>query len=263
MKPLWEGAISFGLILIPVKLYKATKERKPDFHLVREKDLCPIKYMRVCKLTGEEIPYNEIVKSYEYQKGDYIILHDEDFKKAYLKRTENIEIVEFTDEDKIDSKYYEQPYYIEPEKGASKVYALLREALKRTKKVGVAKYVLHNLEHLGVLKVENEILVLNQIRFDSEIRKPADLKIPAGENMSDKEIDTAIMLIDQLSAPFKPEDFKDTYTEEIKKAIEEKIKTGKITEKVPIESGKQGEVINLLEKLRKSLEEAKKKKKAS
>ena len=258
MKPLWEGAISFGLILIPVKLYKATEERKPDFHLVREKDLCPVKYMRVCKYSGEEVPFSEIAKSYEYRKGDYIILHDEDFRKAYTKRSENIEIVAFADAAEIDSKYFEQPYYLEPEKGASKVYALLREALKRTKKAGMAKYVLHNLQHLGILKVEDELLILNQIRFESELRKPEGLKIPAYEEMAEKEIEIAIMLIDQLTTPFKPEDFKDTFSEEIKKIIEEKVRTGKISSIGQSQPEKPAEVIDLLEKLRLSLEEAKK-----
>ena len=259
MKPLWEGAISFGLILIPVKLYKATEERKPDFHLIREKDLCPVKYMRVCKFSGEEVPFSEIAKSYEYRKGDYIILHDEDFRKAYAKRSENIEIVAFADAAEIDSKYFEQPYYLEPEKGASKVYALLREALKRTKKAGIAKYVLHNLQHLGILNVDGELLILNQIRFESELRKPEGLKIPAYEKMAEKEIEIAIMLIDQLSTPFKPEDFKDTFSEEIKKIIEEKVKTGNISSIDEFQPEKPAEVIDLLEKLKLSLEEAKKK----
>lgn len=259
MKPLWEGAISFGLILIPVKLFKATEDRKPNFNLVREKDLCPIKYMRVCKLSGEEVPYNEIAKSYEYQKGDQIVLHDEDFKKAYTKRSENIEIVEFVDIAEIDSKYFEKPYYVEPEKGASKVYALLREALKRTKKAGLAKFTLHNLQHMGVLKVENNLLILNQIRFENEFRKPEGLKIPADEKISGKEIDTAIMLIDQLSSTFKPEDFKDTYSTEIKKMIKEKLKTGKITPIKEPEAKKPAGVIDLMEKLKLSLEKAKEK----
>jgi DNA end-binding protein Ku len=257
LRPIWEGAISFGLILIPIKLYKATQERSPGFHLVDSDSLCPVKYIRVCKYTGEEIPYDKIAKSYEYSKGDYVILHDEDFKKAFKKRTENIEIVEFTDAGGIDSKYFEQPYYLEPAKGAAKVYALLKEALKRTGKAGVARYVLHNLEHLGILKAEKDLLILNQIRFDSEIRKTADLKIPAVENISENEINTAIMLIDQLTTSFKPEDFNDTYSEEIKKAIEEKKKTGSITLKSSYEESQEpGQVMDLLEKLKLSLVKA-------
>src|SRR4030043_227158 len=207
MRPLWQGAISFGLILIPVKMYKATKERSLDFHLVREGDLCPIKYARVCKSTGEEVPYDKIAKSYEYQKGDQVIFHDEDFKKFYSKRTETIEVTEFANEAEIDMKYYEQPYFLEPEKGADKVYALLREALKKSKKVGIARYVLHNLEHLGVIK---------------------------------------------------PEKFKDTYTEELKEAIAKKSKSKTVsvpgTRKV---KDKPTEVVDLLGKLRKSLQDVK------
>ncbi len=257
MKPLWEGSISFGLILIPVKLYKATEDRKPVFHLVREKDMCPITYTKVCKATGEEVPFSEIVKSYEYRKGDSVILKDEDFKKAYTKRSENLEIMEFTDELQIQSRYYEQPYYIEPAKGAAKVYSLLREALKKTGKVGIAKYVLHNLEHLGVLKAQGDFLILNQIRFESEFRDPVDLNIPSDEKMADKEIALAVMLIDQLSAPFKPQDFRDTFNDEINKIIEEKIKTGKVNSIEFEETGKPAEVIDLMQKLKQSLKESK------
>ncbi len=258
MRPLWEGSISFGLILIPIKLYKATDERKPGFRLVRKDDLCPIKYVRVCRSTGEEVPYDQIAKSYEYRKGDYIILEDEDFKKATKKRTDNIEIVSFADIDQIDSKYYQKPYYVEPAKGAGKVYALLREALARTKKAGIAKYVLRNLENLGVLKPEGDMLVLNQIRFQSEIREPEDLKLPQQVELQENEIKTAVMLIEQLTSPFKPEDYKDTYAEEIRTAIEEKAKTGQVTARAE-EEEKPGEVVDLLGTLKKSLEEAKKK----
>jgi len=257
MKPIWEGSISFGLILIPVKLYKATENRKPVFHLVREKDLCPITYSKVCKATGEEVPFSEIVKTYEYQKGNNVIFKDEDFKKVYSKRSESLEIIEFTDEAQVDSRYYEQPYYIEPSKGAAKVYALLREALRKTGKVGIAKYVLHNLEHLGVLKVQGDLILLIQIRFESEFRDPLDLNIPSEEKTTKKEIDLAIMLIDQLSAEYKPQDFKDTFNDEIKKIIDEKIKTGRISSAEPAEVQKHAEVVDLMQKLKQSLEEAK------
>jgi DNA end-binding protein Ku len=256
MKPLWEGAISFGLILIPVKMYKASEDRKPDFHLVREEDSCPVKYLRVCKYTGEEIPYDKIAKSYEPEKGEQIIFNDDDFRKAFKKRTENIEIVEFVSIDEIDSKYFQQPYYLEPAKGASKVYALLREALGRSGKAGIAKYVIHNLEHLGVLKTENDVLVLNQIRYFSELRQSRDLKIPSGENLEEREVNTAIMLISQLTSFFKPEEFKDTYSEEIKKAIEEKKITGRIVPKETETGAQDGETVDLMEKLKKSLEMA-------
>ncbi len=263
MRPLWEGAITFGLILIPVRMFKATEDRKPDFHLVREDDNCPIKYMRVCKSTGEEVPFDKIIKSYEYKKGSFITLDDEDFKKAYSKRTENIEIVQFCPESEIETKYFEQPYYLEPGKSAAKVYSLLREALKKSGMVGVSRYVLHNLEHLGILKAEKDLLILNKIRFQSEIRDTADLNIPPENKLSQKEVETAIMLIDQLSAAFNPADFRDNYTKELKLLIEEKIKTGKIssTEEKVLE--KPGEIVDLMSKLKQSLDEARMKKNAS
>ncbi len=263
MRPIWEGAISFGLILIPVKLYKATEERKPIFHFAGKEDLCPVKYIKVCKFTGEEISPDKIARTYEYRKGEQILFDDEDFKKAYKKRSENIEILEFTGLNEIDTKFYEQPYYLEPSKSSSKVYSLLREALKRTGKAGVAKYVLHNLEHLGVLTVDEDILILNQIRFSTEFKKPENIQIPLTENMAEKEIETAIMLIDQLTMPFKPDDFSDTYAEEIKKAIEEKVRTGKFSVKADEPAEKPGKVLDLMEKLKLSLEEAKKKKNVS
>jgi len=259
LKPLWEGAISFGLILIPVKLYKATDEQKPVFHLVREKDLCPITYTRVCKYTGEEVPYSEIARGYQYQQGSQVILHDDDFRQAYKKRSENIEIISFVNEAEIDTKYFEQPYYIEPQKGASKVYALLNEALKKTKKAGIATYVFHNIQHLGVLKSSQDMLMLNQIRFESDFRQTKDLNIPALEGLSQKEIDIAIMLIEQLSAPFEPSGYNDTYRDEIAKMIDEKIKTGKVNPIEKAQPERPAEVIDLLEKLKSSLEEAKKK----
>ncbi|MDD3521209.1 MAG: Ku protein [Actinomycetota bacterium] len=263
MRPIWEGSLSFGLILIPVKLYKATVERKPIFHFVGKDDLCPVKYVKVCKFTGEEIPFDKIARTYEYRKGEQILLDDKDFKKAYKKRSENIEILEFTGLNEIDLKLFEQPYYLEPAKGAAKVYSLLREALKKTGKAGIAKFVLHNLEHLGVLMVDEDILILNQIRFSTEIRTHENIQIPLPENMNEKELDTAIMLIDQLTMPFNSNDFLDTYSEEIKKAIEEKAKTGKFSVKPDEPTPKPGKVLDLMEKLKLSLEEAKKKKNVS
>jgi DNA end-binding protein Ku len=261
MRPMWSGAISFGLIYIPVKMYKATGERHLDFHLYRKGDLCPVQYARVCKATGEKIDFSDIVRGYEYQKGDVVILHDKDFSKAYSKRTETIEIMEFVESSEIDSKYYEKPYYLEPEKGAEKVYYLLVEALKRSKKVGIARFVLRDLEHLGVLKEENGILIVNQIRFVSEIRKPDELNIPAKQKIAKQELDMAIQLIDQLSQPFDPGKHKDTYSEVLKKAIKSKSGSG-TTMAISAETG-PAEVIDLLDKLRQSLKNAKEKENVS
>src|SRR5215211_1486354 len=143
MRALWTGSLSFGLINIPMKLYSATQEHGLNFDMLHKKDLSPIRYARICKADGKEIPYKDIVKGYEYQKGDYVVLVEEDFKRANIKKTKSIEMIEFTKESEINPLYYEKPYYLEPDKGADKAYVLLREALLKSKKVGIAKFVLH------------------------------------------------------------------------------------------------------------------------
>lgn len=260
MRSIWSGAISFGLIHIPVKLYTAVEEKALDFDMLRREDLCPIRYARVCRDSGEEVPYEHIVKGYEYRKGDYVVLEDEDFKKANVRKTQTIDIVEFVDEHEIDSKLLEKPYYLEPTKQARKAYALLREALKRTSKVALGKYVLRNREHLVLLKTEGDLIVLEQMRFVDEIRKPTGLDVPAGDEATDRELDVAIKLIDQLTEPFKPEQFHDTYREELERVIAEKAqgKTPKPRGEKPIPT----EVPDLMAKLRASLEQARKQKTA-
>jgi DNA end-binding protein Ku len=258
---MWSGAVSFGLIYIPVKMYKATEERRVDLHLYRKKDLCPVQYARVCKATGEEIDTKDIVRGYEYEKGDIVVLHDKDFAKAYSMRTETIEIMEFVDSGDIDSKYFEKPYYLEPEKGAEKVYFLLVEALRKSKKAGISRFVLRNLEHLGLLKEENGMLIINQMRFDSEIRKPDVLNIPKSGKVASQELDMAIQIIDQLSTSFEPDKFKDTYSEVLKKAIKQQAKKGAVKQKMPQQE--PAEVIDIMARLKKSLEQAKEKQDAS
>jgi DNA end-binding protein Ku len=258
MRAMWTGSLSFGLINIPVRLFSATQDHGLSFDLLHKKDLSPIRYARICKADGKEIPYEDIVKGYEYQKGDYVVLVDEDFKKANVKKTKTIDMVEFTNESEIDPIYYEKPYYLEPDKGADKAYVLLREALLKSKKVGVAKFVLHNREHLGIIKPYNHLLVLNQLRYDNEIREYHDLNLPTKDEVSSKEISMAIKLIDQLTAHFEPADFHDTYVEELKAIIEEKAKGKK-----PKSKGKEPKithVTDIMSMLKQSLEKTNHKK---
>lgn len=259
MRHIWSGTISFGLIHIPVRLYNATKESRLNFKYLRKKDLCPIKYMRICRLTGEEVPFKEIVRGYEYQKGDYVVLQDEDFKKASVKKTQTIEILKFVNAAEIDQDYLEKPFYLEPTKEAQKAYVLLREALKKSNKVGIAKFVLKTREHLAVIKPDDELLVLDQMRFKDELLDPKDLNIPKEQKYSKKELDIAIQLISQLTEPFRPEDFHDTYAEEIKEIVQNKAR-GK-----PVKPGKEEEitptpVADIMAKLKESLEYAKRNK---
>jgi DNA end-binding protein Ku len=259
MRALWSGAISFGLIHIPVKLYTAVREKGPDLDMLRRQDLCPVRYARVCRDTGEEIPYEDIVKGYQYRKGDYIVLEDEDFKRANVRKTQTIDMVEFIDAGEIDLKLLEKPYYLEPAKEARKAYALLREALKRTGKVGVGKFVLRNREHLVVLKPEGDLIVLEQMRFLDEIKKP-ELDLPAKEEASERELEIAVKLIDQLTEPFRPEEFHDTYREELERVIAQNAegKSPEPGEAEPLPT----EVPDLMAKLRESLEHARRRRTA-
>lgn len=251
---MWTGAISFGLIYIPVNMYKATEERHPGFHLVSEDEHCPIKYTRVCKYTDEEIPYSKIAKSYEYEKGKTVIIEEQDLQKAYSKRSESIQIVEFVKEEQILPKYFQQPYFLEPQKGAGKVYALLSEALSKSGKVGITKYVLHNLEHLGILASEDETLILNQIRYSTEIRDPSKLSIPHDVKKDKEELGLAINLIDKLTKKFEPEKYKDTFKQDLDRTIKSKLEKGEIEvlEERGLES-KKGEVVDIMDRLKASI----------
>ena len=224
MRAIWKGALSFGLVNIPVHMYTASREKEFSFVMLHKKDMSQIRYARICKAEEKEVPWDEIVKGYEIDKGEYVVLEDQDFEKANLKKTKSIEIISFIDADEVDSVYYVKPYYLEPEKNAGNAYTLLREALKKSKKVGLARYILHNREHLAVLKVHDNILIINELRYQNELIKAEDLKIPASNKSNGKELDIAIQLIDQLTSKFTPQKFKDTYSEEIKQIIKQKSK---------------------------------------
>lgn len=224
MRSIWKGAISFGLVNIPIHMYTASQAKEISFVLLHKKDLSEIRYARICKTEDKEVPWKDIVKGYEYEKGDFVIMDDKDFEKANLKKTKTIEIVNFIDEDEIDTVYYVKPYYLEPDKNAGKAYGLLRDALKKSKKVGLARYVLRNREHLAVIKSHGNMIILNELRYETELVKAEDLKIPAIGKANPKEMDMAVKLIDQLTVPFNPKKYKDTFTEEIKQIIKQKAK---------------------------------------
>lgn len=256
-RAIWSGALSFGLVNIPVRLFSATESATLDFDLLRKADLSPINYVRVARADGKEVPYTDIVRGYQYLKGDYVVLTEADFKKADVRKTKTIDLLEFVEADEIDPIYYEKPYYLAPEKGAEKPYALLIEALLKSRKVGVAKFVMRTRERLGVVKPYHNLLVLDQIRFQNEIRQPEGINFPKAENLKNREIDLALSLIDQLTDHFNPFDYKDTYNEELLEVIEKKAKGETVHPRG--EEPRPTEVKNLMESLKKSLEEAKSK----
>jgi DNA end-binding protein Ku len=255
MRAIWSGALNFGLINIPVKLYSASEDKQLHFHYLHKTDHSPIRFAKVCRADGKEVPYEDIVKGYEYQDGDYVILTEDDFKKANVKKTKMIEIMDFVEQAEVDPVYFEKPYYLEPDKNSEKPYALLREALKRSKKIGIAKFVIREKEHLGAIKAKGSAIVLDQMRFKDEVRDPKGLNLPDAK-VQGRELEMALKLIDQLTGTFKPEQYKDTYTEELEAVIAQKAKGKK-----PKAKGKAPEptkVGDLMSILRASLEKERK-----
>lgn len=225
MRAIWTGSISFGLINIPVKLYSGTETRGGiDLHMLHKTDLSPIRYAKICRADGKEIPFEDIVKGYEYQDGDYVVLEPDDFKKADAKKTSTIDIQLFAPAAEIDIRYYDKPYYLEPAKGAEKPYALLRQALAKSGQLAIAKYVMREREHLAAVVPVGNALILEQMRFTNEIRQPIGLKLPDEKEVSASEVNLALKLIEQLTGPFIGEDYHDTYTEELEEIIEAKVK---------------------------------------
>jgi len=228
MRPIWKGSISFGLINIPVKLFPAVQESSLNLDMLDSKDHSNIKFKRVNENTGKEVAYSKIVKGFKLDTG-YVILEPEDFEAADAKKTKMIEIINFVEEQEIDSLYYEQPYYLEPEKASMKAYALLRDALSASGKVGVTTFVLRNKESLAILKPYKKVIVLNRIRFAQEIREPSELNLPPVSKTKTKEMDMANKLVSQLTEKFNIAKYKDTYTSKLMKRIKEKSKGKKIT----------------------------------
>lgn len=261
MRAIWSGLVSFGLINVPIKLYSATDDHAISFDLLHKTDLSPIRYARICKEDGKEIPYQDIVKGYEYQKGEYIVFTEEDFKRINVKKTGTIEIVQFTKSEEIDSIFFEKPYYLEPDKGGAKPYALLREALKASGTVAVVKFVFRNRESLGIIKPYGDALILDQMRFSSEIRQTKDLNLPEKSLIDKKEISMALELIKNLTDKFQPEVYRDEYTHELQKAIDAKVKGIPIAKKG--KAPKISKIHDISALLKESLEELRKTKRPS
>ena len=255
MKPIWTGTIGFGLVNIPVKLYSAIKESNLDLDMLDKRDLSNIKFMRVNEKTGKEVLWGDIVKGFMID-SKYVILEDKDFEAASAVKTKVIEISDFVMENEIKSIYYEIPYYVTPEKSGVRAYALLKEALLKTGKVGIATFVMRNKEHLSILKATDDALILNRLRFYEEIRDIKELEIPASSAVKPGELKMAVSLINQLSGNFKIASYKDNYTEQLLKLIKAKAigtKTAAIKMKVVHSKAK-----DLMEQLKASLSKSKK-----
>ncbi|MEP6616041.1 MAG: Ku protein [Ginsengibacter sp.] len=256
MRPIWTGAIGFGLVNIPVKIYSATQSSNLDLDMLDKKDHSNIKFLRVNEKTGKEVPWASIVKGYKID-NNYVILEDKDFEAASAKKTKTIEISDFVKEDEISSIYYETPYYLEPDKSGTRAYELLRQALLKSKKVGVATFVMRSKESLAILRPEEKVIVLNKIRFAEEIRETKTLALPENTTVKPAELQMATSLIDQLTGKFDVSKYKDTYAEELLKVIHAKAKGQKI--KVPEMKVVHSKTKDLMAQLKASLEVKRKK----
>ena len=258
MRPLWTGALTFGLVNIPVRLHSAVQAKeRVSFRLLHKKDLSPIKYERVCQKEGEAVDWKEIVKGYEYSKGKFVVLDDEDFKAAAIESSKTIEILDFVASDEIDSRYFETPYYVVPAKGGEKAYALLREAIKRTGMVGIGKITMRsNSLHLSAVKAVGEAIVLEIMRFQDELVDISEFSFPSEDGVRPQELQMAEQLVGNLSQSFDPSKYTDDYRDNLMKIIRAKMKGKKLDVPEP-EERESTQVVDLMQRLKESLEMAK------
>ena len=254
MRAIWKGAISFSLVNIPVALYPATRREQLSFRMLRDSDLSPIDYKRVAEADGKEVPWEHIVKGYEYEKGKFIVLKEEDFRRVDIEATQTVDIIDFVELDEIDPMFFDKPYYLEPQKGGAKAYALLRESLRKSGKVGIAKVVIKTRQHLAAVKPYGNILVLELMHFGEELVKPGALKIPASLDVGAKELEMATSLVESMTDHWDPDKYNDEYRAALLKLIHEKIEHGG---KLPPGSGPKKrpatKVIDLVSVLQESL----------
>lgn len=253
---IWSGAINFGLVTIPVKLQTAIRTNDLRFNFLHKADEGRIQNVRRCSVDNEEVAYGDLVRGYEFEKGRYVILTDEDFDRVNPEATQSVDIVQFVDISEINPMFFDKPYYLEPEKRGRHAYALLREALKDSGKVGIAKVVIRSREHIAALKPNGDALVLELMHFADEIVDQSTLELPASEKPAENEMKVARMLIDTMTEAFEAEKFTDTYREQVLAMIEARA-AGKETPKSDAPQKPRDNVVNIMDMLQKSLEQSK------
>ena len=261
-RPIWKGSIDFGLVTIPVNLYSAQTSSRLDFDLLDKRDFSRVRYRRVNEKTGREVPWDQVVKGYEYEKGEYVALSDKDFVDANVEATQSIEIISFVDGADISPLYYETPYYLEPQKNGRRAYALLREVMKKTGKVAIAKVVIRSRQRLAALIPQGPLLVLNILRYAHELRDASGLDLPKSDGksqVSSKEIKMAEQLVENMIGDWSPGQYRDEYYEDLLKLIQKKVKAGQT--KVVESAGeaprpkREGKVIDIMHLLRQSVKQ--------
>jgi DNA end-binding protein Ku len=227
MRAVWKGSISFGLVSIPIAVYPATSEKeKLKFNMLRKSDLSPIRFKRVAEVDGKEVAWEEIVKGYQYEKGKYVVFEEKDFDAVELKSTNTVAIQDFVDVNQINPIFFHTPYYLEPMKGGTSAYGLLRDVLAETEKVGIAKVAMRNREHLAAVKANGPLLVLELMHFAEEISPAEAIKVDTEKPLGAREKEMAKTLVNQMTSDWEPERYQDEYAAAVTKLIEEKIRAG-------------------------------------
>jgi DNA end-binding protein Ku len=252
MRAIWKGSISFGLVYIPIAVYPATKEEKLSFRQLRSSDLSPIKYKKVAEADSKEVTAEQIVKGYEYERGRYVVLKEEDFSKVRIESTHSIDITDFVELKQVDPKFFYKPYFLEPQKGGEKAYSLLHKALSGTGKIGIAKVVISNREHLASVKPDGLFLILELMHFASEILSPEELKNGHSGSLTEKELKMAQSLIESMSVQWEPDKYRDEYRTAMMEIIEQKAQNKEIAgEPTPV--ARPTKVVDLVKVLQESL----------
>jgi len=262
---IWKGSISFGLVHVPIALYSGEERDELHFSMLDKTDLSPVGYKRVNKTTGKEVPWEDIVRGFEYEKGHYVVLSDEELRQANIEATQTVEIVDFVAADEIPLVYYDRPYFLEPDKRGEKGYALLRETLRRTHKAGIARIVLRERQHMAVLLPFENVLLLNLLRYKNDLRDVDQFKVPK-ENLADlgikkPEMEMAERLVESMVTKWKPEKYHDDYRDDVLHMIDEKIKAGEtevLKEVGEVPARKTADIIDLMSALKKSVQEREK-----
>jgi len=254
-RALWKGSISFGLVNIPIELHTAVRDHRPKFRMLHAKDKSPVRFERVCIRDGHPVAWEDLVKGYEFQKGHFVVVTKEDFQAAAVEKTRTIDIVDFVKSDEIDDRFFETPYYLLPAKGGERAYALLREAIRQSGRVGVAKFILRDAQHLAAVEAIDNALVLTIMRFSDELVETSAFEFPGDAGIRKPELDMAKSLVNSLAAEWDPTKYTDQYRENLLKLIQAKLKGKKVDLEEAAEP-RQAQVVDLMERLRRSLEQS-------
>jgi DNA end-binding protein Ku len=254
-RALWKGSISFGLVSIPIELHTAVHDHRPHFRMLHASDRSPVRFERVCIKDGHAVAWEDLVKGYEYEKGRFVVLTKEDFRAAAVEKTRTVDIIDFVDAGEIDDRYFETPYYLLPASGGDRAYALLREALRESKRIGVATFILRDAQHLAALEVIGDALVLTMMRFSDELVDVGRLSFPPKRDIRAAELEMAKALVKNLAAKWQPGKYTDQYRKNLMRIIQAKVK-GRQVELGPDVTPRQAKVVDLMERLRQSLGKA-------